>query len=108
MKYFDVDAEIVLNPTLLGEREGGSDWALAMVDSDLGKYLRKLYKMSFYGTSALFYFWVPVISEAAHVFRKDIGLPRQPEVPLHLSFGHYIEGEIYNGLRCARLERDVQ
>lgn len=152
MNYFDVEAELMLNPTLLGERErtyrSGRDWAMGVVDSDLGKYLRKLYQISTNNVNKLsrpcwhdhitivrgedapirtkfakwsgqkiqcrifldvqtngFYWWLPVVSEAAHVFRSDIGLCREPEVPLHLSFGHYIEGEIYNGERIERLER---
>lgn len=34
------------------------------------------------------YWWLPVISEAACNIRRDLGLVRQPEIPLHLTFGH--------------------
>lgn len=34
------------------------------------------------------YWTLPVYSEAACVLRKDLGLSREPLIPLHLSFGH--------------------
>lgn len=35
-----------------------------------------------------YYWWLPIISEAACVLRRELGLTPSPEIPLHLSFGH--------------------
>lgn len=34
------------------------------------------------------YWWLPAYSEAALNIRQELGLSREPEIPLHMTFGH--------------------
>jgi hypothetical protein len=34
------------------------------------------------------YFWLNVICDKLFQIREELGLPREPEIPLHLSIGH--------------------